>query len=159
MDKNDDEILPDYIQQYLDAVEYEGYPEFVGIARQHSKAIKDYDELIYPRQTFNQNIANRINQENKKFDREVAIEAINATYRLKALELAKTHGYKEAPVVESQDKNLGHEQETNAADQKTTPQKPQAQLSERELKIQKFKIAQQQIEEIGKQRGNGIEPD
>ena len=28
MKPKDDEVLPDYIQKYLDAVDYEGYPGF-----------------------------------------------------------------------------------------------------------------------------------
>ena len=160
MEFTEEEEVPEFIKKYIDAVHYEGYAEFIGVSREYKKDQDEYHTVIHPSRANQIKKHNTYTGDKRAIDAKPFLKELEEKYKMKALEIAKKHGYVEVEVQEPTGKVEGQTQEPGAKEPlPTAPQEPQAQLSERELKILKFRAAQQQIAEANKQRGNEIERD
>lgn len=160
MEFTEEEEVPEFVRKYIDALNYEGYADFIGISREYKKAQDEYHTVIHPSR------ANQVKKHNihtgdkRKTDANPYLTELEDKYKNKALEIAKKHGYIEPETIKPEVKTQPQTKQANAPEPSPgAPQEPTAQMSDRESKIAAFKAAQQQMAEAGKQRGNEIERD
>lgn len=160
MEFTEEEEVPEFVRQYIDALNYDGYADFIGVSREYKKAQDDYHSVIHPSRANQVKKHNIYTGDKRRVDAKPYLKELEEKYKLKALDVAKKYGYvepeKKGPEVKVQEqaKEAGAKAPSPA-----TPQEPSSQPSEREMKIAAFKVAQQQMAEAGKQRGNEIERD
>lgn len=103
---NDDkENIPPFIQDYLDKMEYEGYPDFVKLSREYHKEREDYPGK-FAEQSTNLNQGNRTFGDKKSLNWNDGLESIDSKYKGMAYDTAKQHGFKGADPNAPTDKDF-----------------------------------------------------
>ncbi|RKR81989.1 hypothetical protein BDD43_2153 [Mucilaginibacter gracilis] len=88
-----EEKIPLFVKDYLNKMEYEGYPDFVKLSRDYFKEREDYPGK-YAEQAAHLNDHNRRTGQNRQLNYEDGLKGIDTRYKQSAYQTAKQHGYK-----------------------------------------------------------------
>lgn len=102
---NHEEKIPPFVQDYLDKMEYEGYPDFVNLSRKYHKEREEYPGK-HAVQSAQLNNLNRTTDNNKSLNYEDGLTRIDLNYKKEAFETAKKHGYKGPDPNQPSDKEF-----------------------------------------------------
>lgn len=96
----DETVIPPFVQEYLDKMDYEGYGDFAKLSREYQKEKEEFPGK-FSVQSANLQQHNRVTGQNNKLDYKTELGRLETRYQQRASEIAKEHGY-EKPIQDQQ---------------------------------------------------------
>lgn len=148
---DNEEKIPPFVQDYLNKMEYEGYPDFVKLTREYHKEREDYPGK-FALQSKHLNDHNRTTGQNKSLNYQDGLDRIDTDFKKKAYQTAKQHGYTGPDPNQPSDKDFTKQGEkfNNMIDQ--ARQRQQQQKRESEQKQEEVKAPEKKNIEALKQQ-------